>query len=293
MKNSKGIGFGVFLLTIGIVWTLVSLKVISLSVFYSIITLWPLVLVMIGINIIFRNKPLVNAITWIALLAVIIVYGHYNYDSRFDSDSALKASNVAVEKTGSQKAVLDLSLGGMKFNVDSDTDKLLEASLNDPYARYDVKTAGSTTTIKFGRDEFKPFVFAYDGYRGDFHLDPAVAWDLNIKMGAVNGTLDLTGIAAENIKMSTGAADLTLIMGDKASNSNVDIKAGASKFELHVPKTAGVTMVIKNALSSTNVDELGWTKNGNIYTSPNYDGAAVKINVSCSMGAGKIDVYTD
>lgn len=81
----KNIGFGVFLVCIGVLWLCISFGIIGWSIVYSFFKLWPLIFVVMGINIIFRDKAYVRAITWLLFLAVVVAYGflgngHFNND---------------------------------------------------------------------------------------------------------------------------------------------------------------------------------------------------------------------
>ena len=78
MRNkSKGRGFGIVLLSAGIVWLLAMADIVTLSTLKAVYTLWPLILVAIGISIIFKKNGLVKIAVWFTLLAVIIGYGYF------------------------------------------------------------------------------------------------------------------------------------------------------------------------------------------------------------------------
>lgn len=75
--QKRNIGFALFLIFVGLVLILINFGIIGLSVVGSLITLWPLIIIVIGINIIFRQYPIVKALVWIAFLATLIIYAHY------------------------------------------------------------------------------------------------------------------------------------------------------------------------------------------------------------------------
>jgi len=77
MKN-RNIGLGIFLIVIGIMWVLVNAGYISeWSIRSSISVLWPLLLVMLGLNILIRKSPLISVIIWIVFAAIVIGYSLY------------------------------------------------------------------------------------------------------------------------------------------------------------------------------------------------------------------------
>ena len=134
MDREKGIGFGVFLLSIGVIILLFNLGVISWSIFSAMFYLWPLILVVIGVNIIFRRNWYVKLVTWVLFLAVVIGFSYYSPEFRGRSNQLSTENPVSIEKpVGIKSAALRVSMGACSINVGSGTDKLLEAIVKDKY----------------------------------------------------------------------------------------------------------------------------------------------------------------
>lgn len=293
MKKS-GMGLGIFLLAAGIIWALVNFNVISLSVFSSIFTLWPLILVVIGINIIFRNKKAVKAVSWLVLLAVVIVYGHYHTgDASLGNENRVN-KNVSVEKTADiRSGELALKLGGLKLAVDSHTDKLVQADFSKDSVLYGSDTSGGKTVVSFNSSSrSNAFIMNRGGLTGRISINPDIPWDIDINAGAIDGSIDLSGVSAGNINIKAGAAKLELILGDKADSCDVNISTGVSKLLLRVPEAVGVRMGKSGALINANLNDLDWVEKDDFYTSPNYDDSQKKINLKLTTGLCKIDIET-
>lgn len=79
----RNIEFGMFLLSIGIVWLLKETGVIYWPVLKSLWNYWPALLIMEGINIIFRENPYVRMVTWFLFLAGLIAFSFY-HGQRFE-----------------------------------------------------------------------------------------------------------------------------------------------------------------------------------------------------------------
>lgn len=296
--NKNNIGFGVFLLTVGILWALMNMGVIDWSVFDSIFTLWPLIFVVIGINIIFRQSTAVRIASWLIFLAVIIGYGNF-YDGGvhlgdYRNGSGQKAENVTIEKlTETKYGKASFGLGGTTFDLDSDTGNLLEASITDPNVKYrsSYENGNETAVIKFDRkNNFRFGEFRHD-YSSNFHLNENVVWDLDVDTGAVQGTFDMTKLKVQKVDLDMGAGKLMLKFGDNYERTNVKIDAGASKIDLVIPRTVGVSVKMDGGLNSTNLSSLGWEKTDGYYRSPNYKDQGInKIDIDVDMGVGKFDI---
>ena len=76
-NNGKSLDLGILMLSVGIIWLLSIAGIVTVSTAEAALTLWPLILVAIGICIIFKNKKYIKIATWLVLLAVVIGYGYF------------------------------------------------------------------------------------------------------------------------------------------------------------------------------------------------------------------------
>jgi vacuolar-type H+-ATPase subunit I/STV1 len=82
MKN-RSISLGILLILTGIVWVMINAGYIAeWSIRGSISVLWPLLLVMLGLNILIRKSPLISVIIWIVFAAIIIGYSLHLQEHR-------------------------------------------------------------------------------------------------------------------------------------------------------------------------------------------------------------------
>lgn len=70
-------GFGIFLLLVGVTLLLINFGVINWSIFDALYDFWPALLIVIGVNMIFRHNEIVRAITWLLFFAALIAYSFY------------------------------------------------------------------------------------------------------------------------------------------------------------------------------------------------------------------------
>lgn len=293
MENRhRGFGFGVFLLTLGLLWILVTTGVVTWSILDALYVLWPLIIVLIGINIIFKRNALIKAGAWIIFLAVLISYS-YIYEDKTPSGYKLEAGDaVSIERQAeTQKAELRLALGGTRINLDSNTDKLLEASLQDKDTKHsnELQENNSKAYIVFekSRYTFENLQFK-DNNGSSFHLNRGVIWDLDFDTGAIDGEFNMSDLKVENIDLDVGAANAKLIMG--SYDTKLKIGAGASKIDIEIPQNAGIRVNMEGGLNNTNMDEPGWEKRDGWYYSPGYDGKQFKLEANVKMGVGKFTV---
>lgn len=291
MRSNK-IGFGIFLISIGILWTLMSIGILNWSVFGALYKLWPLLIIAAGINIIFRNNAIVRTVVWLVLLAVIVSYGYF-VDVKYDSGRTVTTGHTTYEKLAETKnGELKVGLGGIKLDLDSKTDNLLESDISGSSITKKINYNSGKDTAFINFDRSKNFFPNPDSINEEcqLHLSNDVIWNMEYKVGATKGDLDMTDLKIKDLNVDVGAGKFDIIFGDKYKSTNVKINAGASSFDLTIPKSTGVRVKMNEAITKTNFKELGFAKIDDYYTSPEYASAENKIDMEVHMGVGKFEI---
>lgn len=292
MKNKGSVG-GLILIFIGVFWLMTSFGVITWSLFDVMFRLWPLILIVIGINTIFRNKDYIRYITWSILIIAVVLFGFYGQD-RFRNDVVFETNPNLVEESHPEitSGKLRLQLGGGNIKIDSIEDKLIKARIPDSKVRKSVKFSSDNTRVDINIDQMSDFININNkkSFDYNFNLNENVLWNIDIDTGAINGTMDFSNLKISNLDIDMGVSNLNLIFGDKQDKAKVDIDGGISNLELTVPKNLGVRLDIDGGIKNTNISELGWKRMGDYYESPNYDETAKKLDIEVDTGIGKFDV---
>jgi Domain of unknown function (DUF5668) len=289
MNNRKLIN-GIILITIGIFLFLVNLGYISFSILFGIFDLWPLIFIVVGVNILFKKKS-ITFITWTLFFVILIVYGVFYQDGIVNKE--LVRNNINVEKPiETTYGEFDLDIGAAKVNIDSEEEGLIRANLEGRELLYNetYKNNKETANLKFEGKTYS--IINLDKSKGsnyNFNLNKDVIWDLDLDLGAISGKLNLEEIPIKSIDLDFGAGDLDMILGNKYNHSNIKIDSGASNLTILIPKEAGIKLKLDAALTKTNIDDLNLNKSGDYYISSNYEEANTKLEFDIDMGAGKID----
>lgn len=286
MKN-KQFG-GLALIVIGVFLLLVNLGYVNFNVFLSFFELWPLLLVAIGFNIIFKNNRVLSYITWGLFLVIIIAFGIYTQGI---SNSTIESNDLVIEKNPETKyGKLSLDIGASKIIIDSTDKDLLSTNLKgrqlDLKERY--KNNNETAIIDFKSRMFKIRGMERHDAVYNFYLNKDVIWDLDFDLGAVSCEMNLEDIPVRKIELDSGAADLTFILGSK-HDLDFEIDTGASNINIVIPPDVGLKIDMDSALSNSNIKDLNLISRGDYYISHNYDDANTRINLDIDMGLGSIN----
>ncbi|MFZ5990011.1 MAG: hypothetical protein ACOYWZ_23185 [Bacillota bacterium] len=303
MKRS-GIGFGIFLMFVGIIALLIYFDVLNISILFFLATHLPLIIAMLlilsGINLIFRNYYFIKFITWTVFFAVLISLSYFyqedaksiNYD--YNKPFTIESSDETVN------GELRLDFGGLKLKVDSTENNLIEGIVRDPNIKYEVdyKNGKKTAFVKFNNTT----VFSIKNLERFFNirrnvmekesnifLNENVLWDIDMNMGAIDTEIDMSRLKVKNLDIDGGAGNFKIVLGEKYS-TKVKVDAGAAEFDIHVPKTSGLRLKVDGWLNSTNFNNIDLEKQGDYYKTSNYDEAENKIEIDVDIGAGDLEI---
>ena len=288
--NSRNLINGLILIAIGILFLLVNLGYISFAVLFSIFDLWPLILIVVGINILFKKKPIISFITWTLFFIILIFYGAF-YEGRNIVGISTGHNANFIKPVETLYGELSLDIGAAKVNIGSDEKNLLSFSSQGAELDYRdmYRNNKEIAVFNFENKHHNVVNFNNKGSRYDFNLNKDVIWDLDIDLGAISGKLNLEDIPVRSVNVDAGAGNLDIILGSKHNKSNIEIDSGASNLTIVIPKNAGIKLKLGSPLNKTNVNDLNLTKSGDYYISSNYDEASTKLEFDIDIGVGKID----
>lgn len=269
---------------------------------------WPIVVILIGLSLMSGRGwfgLLVGITATLLVLTVIgamfwnragfggpgMMRGWYG-DWRQDAPRIETQSFLIPKDAGAKRAEVAIRGGAGVITVRGGTDHLAEGSLAS-------NLSAVATSSKLAGDRQEAVIEAYGrggmmmsrGWKNDLSVivTQQIPVGLTIDGGAASLQLDLTRLIAESVKVNTGASKVSLALGDKAALAKVDINAGASAVDIEVPKSLGLKVLLKSALTS--VDLPGLEKVGdNAYATKDYDAAEKKAELNLELGVSSLKV---
>jgi hypothetical protein len=323
MKNDKLIP-GIILVAIGAAILLANFGFLHFY-WYNIFHLWPIFLVIAGVNLVFaHNKTIWATILKIAVVVVgvgLLFFGnfgdrynfwprnHFTYNSHDDdnnnsndnddndSDDDDSDSGKMVGafnepyKAGIKYAKLNISGGGTTYNLSDTTNQLFNASTKDDQSRYDFSHSmeDSVYVVNFKMKDHNGFHFDSDKNEADFRLNPNPIWDILVETGATKLDFDLSKFKVRQIKLHGGAAAFDVKLGAPLALTNVEISTGVSSVDISIPQDAACSIETDSGLSDNHFDGFNKTRDNNFET-PNFATAKNKIHVHISGGLSDFKV---
>lgn len=262
----KRIAEGLGSVAVGVVLLGNTLGYIRWTVWVSLLSLWPLLVIAIGIELVGRGlhmnwlRALSNVLLIVGLLYGVLVLqylpGHavfpfgafwgpsatFAQAKPHDASVTSGRASIKVGATGLDVSAGDVlaSITGQAPAADTPT---LDAAVTGTAADVTVSEPGGRTA----------FIGAGNG-TVDMVLDRAVKWtEVRFDVGAVSATADLTDLQVERVVINAGASDFRLKLGRLANNVDVQISGGAISLTIRVPANAACTVHASSGLTEVRV----------------------------------------
>jgi cell wall-active antibiotic response 4TMS protein YvqF len=268
--------------------------------------LWPVVLVLAGIELLLANRIPRFALTGLA--AVILVGGAVATNSGLGAPQTSAVVSRADQKElgGARQAAVtvrfdagQLVIGPIERPSAEQLSTMAYTGPADqaPQARYAV--SGDTGRLDYAASErsgpsFTPFVGGgqSNSPRMELNLSPLVPiTSLSLKAGATDARLDLSSLRVSDIDMSVGAAATWIRVPEAAGRTTARISGGASSITLEVPQGVAAQIRVRGGLSSVKVDESRFPQvSDHFYRSANYETAQNQIDLNFETGVTSIQV---
>lgn len=281
---------GVILISLGIVFLLNNLGYVPWAVWFRILSLWPVILIAIGIEIIFRKTHLSFLTILSPLLFMAAILGPtyfqkmelskvYRAPERYQYGEDLDTSVTKVT------AIVQLRAGNLE--ISSDTERLISAKLDyrkrKPVTTCEYSGFDSSATIEIRDRERGWKGWSWRGWGAkdwEIKLTDRIPINLRIYAKATDGELDLSDLKLKNLNLDIKAANFNIKLGGLIDQLNGRIESDASWLYLLIPEDIGLKIENHAKLTSTSFSELSILKYDNIYQTSNFEQASQKIVLS-------------
>jgi len=131
-----------------------------------------------------------------------------------------------------------------------------------------------------------PYTWAM-GVTGDVPLR------LRVETGAADAELDLSGLCLAELRLRTGASETRVTLPAAAGVTLVDAEGGAAAIRFRVPNGVAARIRSSIALGASDVDPVRFprTASGDAWESPDFEGAANRVEITVRGGIGSVSVH--
>ena len=300
-QRGRGLVLPVLLIAAGVIFLLVNTGVLSAELLQRLGDLWPLILVILGLQLIFNHTlPRAQARLAGLLAAVVIVIAAIAYSVLAPAvPTGTDRQETSEAINGVSSATLDLSYSGATVDLQSAAlgEQLFKASVDYPSGEQppDISLDRETGELQIsggGSSSFRLF-----GARPARHitvtLTSRIPWKVQISGGAADMHLALGSLQLSGLDVSGGASRLDITLPAPRGTLAVNISGGASSVTLHAPSASQWRVSVNGGVSSLSVNGRQSGGIGQLQrSSAGYDGASDRLQVDVSGGVSRVELTT-
>lgn len=298
------------LIALGVVFLLNTLEMLPWDVWESLWRLWPLVLVLIGLEILLgRGNPWLGAFIGFIVVGVagtlIFISGVFGPAYRLggpifitgpQAQQVLSPINVPLE--GAREASVTVKYGAGRLVVGalgSDTGSLLEGSVSHlasrEFALPNVSRQGERVDVTIQGTEGGMVVVPRPMLDTlQLALNTGLPISLRLQGGAADADLDLRSLRIHDLYVEMGASTMKVKLPEAAGTTTASFKTGMFTLSIDVPSKVAARITSRGGLSTLKVDERRFPKQGSYYISPGYETALNKVEIDIDAGMASVTV---
>ena len=281
--------WGLILVALGVVFLLQNLGVLGWGVWGTLWRFWPVVLLLIGLNIILRGQSpwLVFGITVVVLIGVIAAAVLVER-----SRPAAVAASFSQPLRGITGASAEISFGAGELRIGSlpaGSASLVEG-MSYPEVEQDFRRRNGTGMLNLSVSGRGFWTFGERGLQMEAFFSPDVPLELVVKTGASDAQVDLSNLQVRRLQVDVGASRLSLLLPAKAGTTEAEVKAGAASVSIAIPQGVAARITAETAVGSFRVDTSRFPRAGDRYESPDFATATNRVDLRVESGVASIDI---
>jgi hypothetical protein len=285
------------LITIGILLLLANLGYLPLSFWEIAFRFWPLILILIGLEIIIGRRSRLGALLilalWCALIAGILWLAITSGGALLNP--TLVTETITQPLADIKSATIDLSIGLATMNVtalDTDTADLMRGTFRHTEGMRIGKqfnTAGNEGRLRLQEERINFFVAGMTNAQWNLALNPTLPLALRINGGVGNATLDLRALNLTALDVDGGVGTIR-VNAPARGNVTMRLNGGVGNLYVTIPEGVAARIRVDKGLGALRVDETRFPNSGNAYQSADFANAPNQIDLKVAGGVGTIEV---
>ena len=295
--NIRTLFKGIIIILLGLILLANNFQLLPWNVWSELFRLWPVILIAIGTHLIFRKSSL-SFLQILSPLIIIAAIGGAIYLSQTGATYEKIDQTFRFEQPLSpelKQAHIEINFGAGRLKLEGGSFFLFEGDFNTPSwlrpkMRYrTIDKEGFLELSEEGKRNEFPFGPWGKTHYWNLRLNNEIPLTLKINTGASSNYLDLSSLKVTYFELDTGASNNEIKFG-YLSSTRANIYAGACQIKLLIPRSIGIRIKADTALTSNNLNELGFTREGDVYTSDNYLTTEKHLDLGLETGASSFRV---
>jgi hypothetical protein len=297
MNRYRSFFWPAVLILAGLVALLVNTGQITSDRLVELVILWPVILIVVGLEIIVRDTlrgPVGDVAA--ALVVVVAVIGSATYVAVAPNPSAAHSLDASAPVGDLHQATLEINAGGARISVASGSDigsDLYRAHIQYANEKPDIGFDRSSGLVIISEHNENFLGFQTGPFVLDIQLNPEITWTITENTGASSDTINLPHVQVAGIKVNTGASTENITLGQPSAVVRVEINGGALTVHVRRPSATEASVSVSGGAINLTADGHGSHGIGDLrYQTSGFSGAASAYDVRVNGGACTVTLDT-
>jgi hypothetical protein len=251
---------------------------------------WGIVLVLIG-SVLLLNRFLEVNIWRLAGPLLLIGVGLWILWSS-QTVGEIEEETIHIPLKGARRAEIHIRHGAGHLDVSAgeSPDIVVSGSFRGGMA-YERHRPGDAVSLKMRVRNHAPWTwFSERGFNWNTKLNKEIPLALHIEGGLSENHLDLTDLQVTDLHIEGGLSSTEITLPAHAGTNQAHLESGLASLNVRIPEGVAARVRSESGLSSVNVDEERFPKSGDVYRSPDFDGAENRVDIRVESGLGSVKI---
>lgn len=284
----QGLAWPILLIGAGTVLLLNHFGSRSMFSWTRLVQLWPLILIAIGIDFLYRSR------TWwatvISILLVLMIVVGLVWWIGFEG-TLPRGATYTIRKTwptGIETANISYTLSAGQLIVTGTPERVLTEGTvipNQPVETYQERAGEASYALEADFPTFYPTTWQWK-----LGINRELPFSLTVENGAGELFLALENLNLVDLQVNQGVGDLVLRV-PKQGSGTVTLDQGLGRVRVLVPADAAVRIMVDKGISRLELPP-GYRQDGDGYISPGFGAAEHAFTLTVEQAVGAIDIRT-
>jgi hypothetical protein len=305
VSTRRGVFWPLVLIALGLIFLLQNFGFISGVSWLAVASLWPLLLVLIGLDIAFaRRWPLPTLAVEVAVIAAGLALVAYSPNLSpgvfvFGDGATTGETDVAAPRGDATQLNLTLNGGAThSYHVMGGATQLVEAHSANPDLRLRVSGASARPDVRLDQTS-SGFFHPVSGSDIQIRVAADVETSLTVNVGAGEFDVDLSDVRVSDGRLNVGASSLRFVLPKPTGDVPIRMNGGASNIVIVVPEAIEARIATTGGLLSLRSDNTrlgsgggtgGCVACGSSVETSGYGAAHDRVTITISAGVSSIVV---
>ena len=306
-RHYRGVVWPVLLIGAGLILLLNNMGYLSWDIWGVLWRLWPVLLIAAGLEILIGRRSFLGSAA-VALLLLAVLSGIIFWGLTEQPSSPLdppvgavpaEVSTVEISQSlqGADAADVDIRFGAGQLRLEAlpESSQLVEGQIE----LRDGEQASPTFEMRDGtayfalRSEDPAVIPALGQWESnatwELGLNRDVPTALAVSTGAGEAKLDLSQLNLERLKVETGVGSTQLYL-PRRGRLSATVDTGVGELDIIIPTGMAARIRVDRGLGSIEVRDKDYRQEEDVYVSPDFEGAADRVDLEIDAGIGKVIV---